>query len=39
VVEFGTCQQVLENPKTDYANALVRAAFELAADTSGAVSV
>ena len=39
VVEFGTCQQVLENPKTDYANSLVRAAFELAADTSGAVSV
>jgi microcin C transport system ATP-binding protein len=39
VVEYGTCQQVLENPKTDYANALVRAAFELAADTSGAVSV
>ena len=39
VVEFGTCQQVLENPRTDYANALVRAAFELAADTSGAVSV
>ena len=39
VIEHGTCQQVLENPKTDYANALVRAAFELAADTSGAVSV
>jgi len=39
VVEYGTCQQVLENPKTDYANALVRAAFELAADTSGAVNV
>ena len=39
VVEYGTCQQVLENPKTDYASALVKAAFELAADTSGAVSV
>jgi len=39
VVEYGTCQQVLKNPKTDYANALVRAAFELAADTSGAVNV
>jgi microcin C transport system ATP-binding protein len=39
VVEYGTCEQVLENPKTDYAAALVKAAFELAADTSGAVSV
>ena len=39
VVERGTCEQVLESPKTDYASALVRAAFELAADTSGAVSV
>jgi microcin C transport system ATP-binding protein len=39
VVEYGTCQQVLENPKTDYASALVKAAFDLAADTSGAVNV
>ena len=38
VVERGTCQQVLEEPKTDYASALVRAAFDLAADTTGAVS-
>ena len=37
VVERGTCQQVLEEPKTPYAHALVRAAFDLAADTSGAV--
>ncbi len=38
IVERGTCQQVLEEPKTDYARALVRAAFDLAADTTDTVS-
>ena len=37
VVERGTCQQVLEEPQTDYAHALVRAAFDLVADDRGAV--
>ena len=39
VVEHGDCDEVLENPKTDYARALVKAAFDLTADVSGAVSV
>ena len=39
VVEQGDTDDVLDNPKTDYARALVRAAFELAADDAGAVSV
>jgi microcin C transport system ATP-binding protein len=38
IVERGACQQVLEEPETDYARALVRAAFDLAADTTGTVS-
>jgi peptide/nickel transport system ATP-binding protein len=30
-VEEGPVEEVLENPKTDYTRALVRAAFEIAA--------
>ena len=39
IVEEGDADDVLEHPRTDYAQALVRAAFELAADPTGAVSL
>ena len=39
VVEEGTTEQVLEHPQTPYATALVRAAFELVADETGAVNL
>jgi microcin C transport system ATP-binding protein len=38
VVEEGDVDSVLANPKTDYARALVHAAFDLTADASDAVS-
>ena len=37
IVEYGNCDDVLENPRTDYAKALVKAAFDLTADLSGSV--
>ena len=39
VVEEGTTEQVLEHPQTPYANALVKAAFDLVADETGAVNL
>ena len=39
IVEEGDADEVLKHPRTDYAQALVRAAFELSADPTGAVSV
>ena len=39
IVEEGDADEVLEHPQTDYARALVRAAFELSSDPAGAVSV
>ena len=38
VVEQGDADEVLESPRTEYTRALVKAAFELTADASGAVS-
>jgi microcin C transport system ATP-binding protein len=37
VVEQGTSNQIFDAPQTDYTRALMAAAFELRADTSGAV--
>jgi microcin C transport system ATP-binding protein len=37
VVEQGTSDQIFDAPKTDYTRALMAAAFELRADTSGVV--
>ena len=38
VVEAGTSQQVFENPKEAYTKALMKAAFKIEADETGAVS-
>ena len=37
VVEQGTSDQIFDAPRTDYTRALMAAAFELRADTSGVV--
>jgi len=38
IVEQGDCEDVLENPKTNYARALVKASFDLTSDVSGIVN-
>ena len=39
IVEEGPTEQVLENPRSAYAAALVKASFDLVADDTGAVRV
>jgi microcin C transport system ATP-binding protein len=38
VVEYGTAQQIFENPQTDYTRALIAAAFDIATAPVGVVS-
>ena len=38
VVEYGTSQQIFENPQTDYTKALIAAAFDIATAPAGVVS-
>jgi microcin C transport system ATP-binding protein len=38
VVEYGSAQQIIDDPKDPYTKALMAAAFELKADETGVVS-
>ncbi|WP_157017573.1 ABC transporter ATP-binding protein [Mesorhizobium xinjiangense] len=38
VMEFGPCQQIFEEPRTDYTRALIAAAFDIEAAPAGVVS-
>ena len=39
IVEQGEADRLFETPQTDYTKALMAAAFELEADTTGIVSI